>query len=141
MWKIKKILFSILLGSFLYCHSQNSKIIAPQFTDVKIQNHEGRVDNTCIKWLGKSKCLQHLQEFEMAFSKNGNDYTDYYRSYYIMKPNPDKLWVTLIPKKMMEVSRKTKQPIPLDSKFLEVYYNLKTKKISKPTTTGPDVIM
>ncbi|OPC01807.1 hypothetical protein BAS09_13430 [Elizabethkingia ursingii] len=140
MWKIKIIGFCLLIGTSIYCYSQETKTIIPQFTDVKIQNHEGMVDNTCIKWLGKSKCLHLLQEFELAFNKTGNNYADYYRSYYIMKPEPDKLWITLIPRKLMEVSKKTKQPIPLDSKFLEISYDLKTKKISKPVATGTKII-
>ncbi|HIC8924437.1 hypothetical protein CMU86_17455 [Elizabethkingia anophelis] len=140
MWKIKLIGFWLLIGTSIYCYSQNTKTITPQFTDVKVQNHKGMVDNTCIKWLGKSKCMQLLQEFEVAFNKGGNNYADYYRSYYIMKPEPDKLWITLIPIKLIEVSKKTKQPIPLDSKLLEISYDLKTKKISKPVATAPRII-
>lgn len=141
MWKVRLIGFCLLIVASIYCNGQSNKTTTPQFTDVKIRGYDGAVNNSCFDWLGKSKCFELLEEFEKVLSNTGNKYGDYCRYYYIMRPKPDKLWITLIPKKLMEITEKTKEPIPLNSKFLEVSYDVKTKKISKPVTTGPKIIM
>ncbi|AQX84882.1 hypothetical protein I6H88_18305 [Elizabethkingia bruuniana] len=145
MWKIKILALIFLFGASCFYYSQSKKNTPSRFKYVKIGNMEGKIDATDFKFLGsETKYMQLLQEFEKSFSKINKGYPNYYRDYrFIEYTSPKYLKVSLIPKQIVSNEDKKKLylwNIPLDTKVLEVYYNIKTKKIDDILETTPGTI-
>lgn len=108
----------------------------PQYTDVNICGQEGMAYKYYFQdGNGGVKYLNIIKEFEKQFKNNNKAYSDYYRMYtFLNYKNPTDLFITLIPKSIVSEEQKKAKDYRVfsDKRILEVSYDLKTKKISKP---------
>ncbi|KMU61393.1 hypothetical protein EZBTHKR_2640 [Elizabethkingia anophelis] len=92
-------------------------------------------DEGNFRMMGEQNYLVILKDFEKEFKKINNGYNDYYRMYNLIgSVKKLTLYVSLIPKELVSEEDKARKEYRIfgDKRTLEVSYNLKTKKISKP---------
>lgn len=107
----------------------------PTYSELNICGQEGMTDNFGFKLMGEQKYISSLKDFEKEFMKINNGYPDYYRLYIIIgNVKSFKLYISLIPKSLVSEEGKKSKDFRVygDKRTLEVSYDLKTKKISKP---------
>ncbi|OPB98017.1 hypothetical protein [Elizabethkingia occulta] len=107
----------------------------PTYSELNICGQEGMANNFGFKVMGEQKYLSSLKDFEKEFMKINNGYPDYYRLYIIIgNVKSFKLYISLIPKSLVSEEGKKSKDFRVygDKRTLEVSYDLKTKKISKP---------
>ncbi|CAI9673184.1 hypothetical protein [Elizabethkingia anophelis] len=107
----------------------------PTYKDVSICKQEGMVNKGDIKMLGEQKYVSILKEFETKLNKTKNNYSDYYR-FYVTDGGVKLKGISayLIPKSIVSDEQKTKKEYRVigDKRTLWIYYDLKTKKLTKP---------
>ncbi|MDV3752852.1 hypothetical protein [Elizabethkingia anophelis] len=107
----------------------------PTYREVNVCEQEGMAGNFGFKFMGEKEYLSIIKDFEKKLKKTKNNYPDYYRLYILPSGgNPTDLFVSLIPKSIVPEEDKKKKDYRVygSEKILGVYYDLKTKKISKP---------
>lgn len=135
-----KLIFILIL---LISYSVNAQRKEPDLIEVNLLGQEG----VAYKYYfteGNLKFINIIKEFESKFRKINNGYSDYYREYFF--PGGRKanlLSITLIPKNIVSEEQKKAKFYRIygDKRTLEVLYNIKTKKISKPRVyiLNPDI--
>ncbi|HFK5584516.1 TPA: hypothetical protein ACGZ92_000699 [Elizabethkingia anophelis] len=107
----------------------------PTYRELNVCKQEGMADNGDFRMLGENKYLSIIKDFEENLSKTKNNYSDYYRLYSTHGGVKLKgVAVYLIPKSIVPEEQKTKKEYRVfgDKRTLWIYYDLKTKKITKP---------
>ena len=126
---MRKLIFILILTLFYSVKAQ-----PPIYKYVGVCGQEGMSNAEYFGMIGEQKYLSIIKDFENQFKKSKNNYSDYYRLYSIHGGiKPTDLFVSLIPKSIVtEENRKKKEyRVFGDERTLRLYYNLKTKKISK----------
>ncbi|AQX12856.1 hypothetical protein KRE40_02555 [Elizabethkingia meningoseptica] len=128
---MQKLIFIFFIGLAFNIQAQELSV----YTQVNVCKQEGMADKGNFRMLGDQKFLSIIKGFEKEIKNMNNGYSDYYRLYNI--PGGIKatdLSVYLIPKSIVADKQKAKNDYRVvgDKRTLWVYYNLKTKKISKP---------
>jgi len=126
---MRRIIF-ILILTLIY----NVKAQPPIYKYVGVCGQEGMSKIDYFEMIGEQKYLSIIKDFEKQFKKSNNNYSDYYRMYVLPGGiKPTDLFVSLIPKSIVSEENKKKKEYRVfgDERTLRLYYNLKTKKISK----------
>lgn len=127
---MRKLIF-ILVLSLIY----SVKAQPPIYRYVNVYDREGMSNTEYFGMIGEQKYLSIIKDFEKEFTKINEGYPHYYRKYSLIgSVKKLTLYVSLIPKELVsEEDRKRKEfRVFGDKRTLEVSYNLKTKKITKP---------
>ncbi|MCT4237909.1 hypothetical protein HZP42_16125 [Elizabethkingia anophelis] len=130
----RTIIFILILSLFYSVKAQKN----PVYRYVNIYGHQGMTDEGNFRMMGEQNYQVILKDFEKEFKKVNNGYTDYYRMYNLIgSVKKLTLYVSLIPKELVSEEDKKRKEYRVfgDKRTLEVSYNLKTKKISKPKTS------
>ncbi|MCT4049345.1 hypothetical protein HZP89_15170 [Elizabethkingia anophelis] len=128
---MRKLIFILILSLFYSVKAQKN----PVYRYVNISGHQGMTDEGNFRMMGEQNYLVILKDFEKEFKKINNGYNDYYRMYNLIgSVKKLTLYVSLIPKELVSEEDKARKEYRVfgDKRTLEVSYNLKTKKISKP---------
>ncbi|AQX00891.1 hypothetical protein [Elizabethkingia anophelis] len=128
---MRKLIFILIFSVIYNVKAQKT----PVYKDVNICGREGMSEVIGFNMKNEKRYISIIKDFEKEFKKINNGYSDYYRVYHFVNwMNPTDLFVSLIPKEIVPEEQKKKKEFRVfgDDRTLEVFYDLKTRKISEP---------